>query len=252
MSYRRINMCHIFLLAILLSFYVPVLATAQGSTLPQIEYAYPDQSVWTIRTDPSGKLDNPLLQVAEALFTQAGISWGSHAYPAGRMLQRLSEGTSSFSMLVRASTLKDDCLFSKLPITYTELRIYRMKNSSPVTKIEDLTGKDLIAIRGYSYGAIGKFFRNPDNGVTFYETDHHESAFDMLRYARAEYLLDYTGPSEEVLAESPISDVTFDVLSRLDVYLVLSKKYPNAANVLTDLEQIAQTLDVSNWGLKTP
>lgn len=249
---HQLKRCVYFLLASSLVLIFPLLVTAQDPAATEIEYAYPDQSVWTTQIDASGQLANPLLEYAEALFTKAGMAWSSNAYPAGRMFERLQNGKSSFSMLVKASILEKDCLFSEKPITYTELRVYRLNSSAPVKKIDDLIGRELIAMRGYSYGKIGKFFRNPENKITYYETDRHKSAFDMLRHSRADYLLDYAGPSEEILASDPIPDIAYDVLDRLNVYLVMSKKHPNAAQILEKLERIAETIDVRTWGLRAP
>jgi hypothetical protein len=48
-----------------------------------------------------------------------------------------------------------------------------------------------------------------------------------------------------VLADDPIEGVAFDVLTRQDVLLVLSKSYPNAPLIMDRLEAIATTLNVS-------
>ena len=42
-----------------------------------------------------------------------------------------------------------------------------------------------------------------------------------------------------------MNDLHFDVLSHLDVYLVLSKSYPDAERVMARLEAIAATFDLT-------
>lgn len=219
---------------------------------PAIEYAYPDQSVWTTKTDSAGVLRNPLLNLAEALFTSLNYQWTANPYPANRMFERLEEGKSNFSMLVRAPRLEKSCIFSKYPIVTTELRVYRTAESLPITRKEDLRGKQIITIRGYSYGAIGRYLRNTNNDVVIFDASRHESAFEMLAYGRAEYLLDYTGPSEEILAAKPIAGITSDILQHLGVYFVLARSYPNAPEVMATFERAAASIDVSQWGLTRP
>jgi ABC-type amino acid transport substrate-binding protein len=221
-------------------------------TYTPMEYVYPDQSIWTTKRNTSGMLENPLLKLAGALFGKLEIEWTAKPYPANRMFKRLEEGVSNFSMLVQAPRLTKSCIFSKEPIVSTELRIYRAAGTSPIKGLEDLKGKRVITIRGYSYGAIGRYLRNADNEVRLFEAPIHKSAFEMLANNRAEYLLDYTGPSEEILKESPIPGVSSDVLKKLGVFLVLSKTYPEAPKMMKTLERAAHTIDVSQWGLNRP
>jgi ABC-type amino acid transport substrate-binding protein len=219
------------------------LAHASGHVRPGIEYAYPDQSVWTTRLDANGTPDNPLLRLAEILFSQAEIPWQGRAYPASRMFNVLEEGRAQFSMLVRAPRLESCCLLGRNPVASTELRVYRAPDQAPIKDQADLAGKTVIAIRGYSYGGLGAYLADPANGVTVNTAPGHDAAFAMLERDRADYLLDYAGPATEVLARHPQADLAYDVLSHLDVFLVLNRTYPDAPKVLERLEAILETLD---------
>lgn len=223
-----------------------------SETSPIIEYAYPDQSVWTTKVDEQGVLKNPLLHVAEELFAQLNLEWSAKPYPAARMFERLERGDSNFSMLVKAPRLLDSCNFSKEPIVFTELRVYRKANVPAIETKEDLQGKSVIVIHGYSYGGIGKYVRDKTNNVLTFEAKRHESAFNMLAYNRADYLLDYMGPSDEVLTDQPIPGVTYDTLTRLNVYLVLIKDYPDSEAMMRRMEHAASTIDPQRWGLARP
>ena len=68
----------------------------------------------------------------------------------------------------------------------------------------------------------------------------------MLESVRADYVIDYAGPATEMQRELNIAGVTFDVLSRQEVYLVLSKRYPEAPVLMAQLEAIAETLDLEH------
>lgn len=238
-------------LVALLTIFIP--SFTQSQERPQaIEYVYPNQSVWTTKTNASGVLENPLLNLAEALFTKLDTKWIAKPYPANRMFERLEAGISNFSMLVQAPRLKESCLFSKTPIISTELRVYRTAKSSRIGDKEDLKGKKIITIRGYSYGAIGKYLKDATNNIVTFEALLHKSAFEMLANGRADYLLDYTGPSEEILEESPIPGVSSDVLKKLGVFFVLSKFYPDAEKMMDAMERAVDTIDVGQWGLNRP
>jgi ABC-type amino acid transport substrate-binding protein len=221
------------------------MASLCQAAAPEIEYAYPDQSVWTVRQDANGVPENPLLRVAGALFTQAGLPWHGHVYPAARMFEKIQDGTAQFSMLVRAPSLEACCLFSSKPILSTELRAYRTGGSPAAHTKQDLAGHSVILIRGYSYAGLNDYLKDPANKVTIAIAPTHEAAFGMLGMGRGDYVIDYAGPAAEVLAAHPIADIASDPLSRMDVYLVLSKQYPDAPAVMSRLEAIGAGLDTA-------
>ena len=212
---------------------------------PEIEYVFPEQSVWTTKLNDRGEPENPLLRLAAVLFGRAGLPWHAKAYPAARMFTHLQDGTAQFSILVDSQALWACCLRSKSPVAGTELRVYRVGDKPPILRGEDLAGKRIITIRGYTYGGLLDFIADRKNGVANNPTMKHETAFAMLDAGRADYLLDYTGPASEVLAEHPIDGLHSDTLSHLDVYLVLSKSYPDAEGVMARLEAIAATLNLA-------
>jgi polar amino acid transport system substrate-binding protein len=226
---------------------VPLASLAQTGaptiTNAEIEYAYPDQSIWTTRRNVQGEPDNPLLRLTAVLFRKANIPWHGKSYPAGRMFENLRNGTSEFSILVKTPALQDCCVLSTRPVASTELRIYSSVEAAPIPSREALVGKRVITILGYSYGGLMAFIEDPKNRIINNAAQTHESAFAMLERGRADYLIDYTGPASEVLAIKPNKNLKFSSLDRLDAYLVLSKKRPDAAPLMVRLEAIADTLN---------
>lgn len=212
--------------------------------LPEIEYANPDQSVWTTRLDERGEPDNPLYRVATPLFAKAGIPWHGKSYPAARMFKYLQDGTAQFSMLVKAPALGDCCLLSRRPVTAVEISVYHLDSVPPVKTRADLIGKTVITIHGYSYAGLLAFIDEHRNRITNNVAPTHAAAFRMLAHNRADYVIDYTGPAAEVLATNAIPGLRSEPMTRQDVHLVLSRTYPDAAGVMTRLESILETLDV--------
>jgi polar amino acid transport system substrate-binding protein len=219
-------------------------ALSQADKPSVLTYVYPDQSVWTTKLDARGEPDNPLLRVAAKLFAEAGIPWQGQSLPAARMFEYLRDGKAQFSMLVNAPALSTCCLVGKEAVTGTDLRVYRLADTPPVKTKEDFIGKSVILIHGYSYAGLLNFFADEKNKVNSSRAETHEAAFTMLKHKRADYVLDYAGPAAETLAAYPIANLQSEPLSRLDVYLVLSRAYPNAEQLMSRLEAIVKTLDV--------
>ncbi len=211
----------------------------------EIEYGYPDQSIFVATINDKGQPDSPMTLVAKALMTKAGLSWHAMPYPAKRLFDNLKNGTTNFSILVRASSLKDSCLFSRKPIYSTSLNIYYIGDKPPVQSKEDLIGKTVISIRGYSYGGFLKFISDPVNKVVNEVASTHKAAFEMLRDNRADYLIDYASAAGDILSDRPIKGLHSIELSQLDIFLVVSKSHPDAKNLMTRLEEIAGTLNIN-------
>ena len=225
-----------------LSLILLLLAAPAAAGAPELEYVYPDQSIWTTRLDARGEPVNPLLDFATILLGRAGVSWHGRGYPAARMFERLRAGSDMFSLLVKSPLLDECCLVGRKPVAATELRVYRRAGTPPVLDRGGLAGHTVITIRGYSYGGLRDFLRDPANRIVLSATARHEAAFAMLAAGRGDYLLDYPGPAAEVLAENPVPGLAFDLLRQLDIHIVLSRRYPDASALMARLEAIAETL----------
>lgn len=211
----------------------------------EIEYGYPSQSIFVAKTNYKERPDTPMLFLAEALMTRAGLSWHAKAYPAKRLFRNLKRGRTDFSILVRAPSLLESCIFSQKPVYSTHLNIYYIGDKPPVSSKEDLIGTRVLTIRGYSYGNLIQFISDPTNKIVNVVTNAHGSAFAMLKLDRADYLLDYASAAGDILSESPIAELKSTAIDQLDIFLVLSRSYPNAEKLMVKLEKIVETLDVN-------
>lgn len=218
---------------------------AQTSKPEEIRYAYLDQSIFHYTANEWGEqIDGPLLRLAAAVFGKAGIPWRGDPFPAARLFQNMKNGTSNFTILVRAPTLDDCCIFSKKSVIGANLRVYRIGNTPPITNKDQLRGKNLITIAGYSYAGMINFLKDPMNAINIEVADSHRAGFAMLKAGRGDYFLDYDGASEQALIGNPVPNLQFDVIDRINLHFILSKAYPDAATVMARLEAIHSTIDM--------
>ncbi|WP_024953986.1 substrate-binding periplasmic protein [Sulfurospirillum arcachonense] len=211
----------------------------------KITYGYPDQSIFIATINGKEQPITPMLNVVKELFGQTNLSWDSEAYPAKRLIRNLKSGKTDFSILVKASSLLNNCIFSKKPIYSTNLNVYYIGDKPPITTKEDFIGKRVVMIRGYSYGSLRKFLNNPKNNITIESTSTHSSAFSMLKYGRADYLLDYASAAKDIISQDPIADLKSYTLDKVNIFLVLSKSYPNADKLMNKLETIMESIDIN-------
>jgi polar amino acid transport system substrate-binding protein len=228
-----------------------------GGGAQVIEYGYPDQSIFVATLNADGQPDSPMTRLARTLMAQAGMQMRAKPYPASRLFKNLQDGTVNFSILVRGSSLAACCLLSEKPVYSTKLNIYHVGDKPPISYKEDLIGKEVITIRGYSYAGLLSFIQDPANRIVNHVAGDHMAAFKMLKSGRADYVVDYASAATDILKESPIAHLKFNPIDNLDIYLVLAKSYPDAEALMKRLEQIVGQLDVSDVlhggsGVKTP
>lgn len=249
MDLGRVGVClSIFLMGLITCLNIKAASAASE----KLEYAYPDVSVWTTKRTPFGELKNPLLRLADELFFKAEIPWESKDYPANRMFHKLVNGNSKFSMLVKAPQLLNGCcLVSEKRVAVVELRSFSFKNHPLIIKREEFKGKKVIIIRGYSYAGLTKYIKNEKNNISYITVPNHQKAFQLLNDRKADYVIDYARPADEVLSGMYLSDLTFSTLKQSDVHLILHKSYANAEKVMKKLEAIVDTIDRS-WYLSQP
>ncbi len=236
LSLRR----YVRLLALLLCW--PLFASAQAEKPTDIEFGYVEMPPRTF-TNAQGKPDGQLLKLMTAVMNKAGLSWRATSYPANRLISNLKDGSTPMSIVVRVPALEECCLFSKEAVGVAELRIYRIGEKPAIKRREDLSGKTLIVLRGYSYSGLINFINDPKNKISSEVAPTHEAAFDMLAAGRADYLINYSEPSEIALAANPVRNAHFDVFERAERVLVISKSHPNAAKLMERLEGILRTID---------
>lgn len=211
----------------------------------EIKYGYPNQSIFIATINGKEQPITPMLSVAQELFERANIPLKARAYPAKRLFRNFKNGETNFSILVRASSLLDSSIFSTKPIYSTNLNIYYIGDKAPITTKEDLIGSRVVTIRGYSYGKLRQFIEDPKNSITNEVTNTHSSAFRMLKLGRADYLLDYASAAQDIISQSSITDLHSTTINKLKIYLVLSKSYPNANDLMKRLETIVETMDIN-------
>ena len=194
-------------------------------------------------TDQDGRPQGFLYTLAKQVSEKAGYELYAVSYPAKRMAQKLINGEADLWLGATSIPLfKDNTVIGSEEIFQVRLNIYYRDEKEALSKTEDFSGKSLIVMRGYSYGGLINYIKAPENKVTYYETDSHESAFKMLKSGRADYLLDYATPAQRILKTLLIPNLKSARFSSVSLKFVVSKKVDNAADLLNQLEDAYRSL----------
>ncbi|GAB6098015.1 transporter substrate-binding domain-containing protein [Desulfatiferula olefinivorans] len=177
------------------------------------------------------------IDLANHIFPDAGLSFTAESYPVRRLAEYIGSGDLDVWMgLKTLPEFEGKAFIGKTPIAALVLRAYTRGKKPPIRVKEDLIGKSIIVMRGYSYGGWITYIEDPANQINHIKANKHEAAFNMLRANRADYLLDYKEPSDMALQSVSIPDLSFNQISALPCYIVISRSTPDGQNILDRLE----------------
>ncbi len=186
--------------------------------------------------------DGLLIDIARKVYDEMGIQYTEKKYPAGRLFKYLAEGEVDVWYGIKIPSLDDVVATGKEIIGVIEMRIYAIGKEPDIQKKEDLNGKKVILVTGYSYSGWRDYIRNKENNIKSYQTPVHTSALEMLKRGRGEYMLNYKLPVNQALQTMSVKDLKYTTVLKLNVYFQISKKHPNYQQVLDQLDQTYKNL----------
>jgi polar amino acid transport system substrate-binding protein len=188
-------------------------------------------------TDENGKPAGFVNDITIKTLENAKIKYSISSYPAARFYEYLSTGKIKlFSGLSSIPIVQQSTISSSVKLFPLEMRIYYVGNKAAITKKEELAGRSVILVRGFTYKDWGAWIRDKENKVNFFETDSHEAAFEMLKRGRADYLLNYKHIDTDVLNKIKIPNLIIKPLFKGYCYFNIYKDTPNARQLLKILE----------------
>jgi polar amino acid transport system substrate-binding protein len=196
-------------------------------------YSYTDNG------KPAGSLIETLRKVA----ADQGIEYTIESVPARRLMAGLPQGELDLFLGVKtAKEFEGTTLASANPIDTVEMNAYAL-NEAPAVKVkEDLSGKAVIALTGFSLGGWRAWMEDPANKVTLVDARTTEQALALLEAGRAPVFIQWSKPVQTALDAKPMPALKTTSISSTPVYFVLSKKTPNAEAVMGKLEAGYQKL----------
>jgi polar amino acid transport system substrate-binding protein len=184
-----------------------------------------------------GTLSGILLEVMLTMLKTAGLEYELTNYPAKRLYRNLSSGnTELFIGIKGAPEYHDKVYYSKIPISQIQLRVYALGDTPLPKKKEDIQGKSIITISGYSYAGLMNYFNDQINNIEVKSATSHHASFLMLKNKRAEYLFNYKQPSVTVLKTLDIPSIKYTNFYSMKGFVIVSKASNNAEKLIKKME----------------
>lgn len=124
--------------------------------------------------------------------------------------------------------LEGNVLESWISPAPVHLSAWYLDGARPLTHFEQLQGKRVIVIGGYTYAGLLDWLEASPN-IRITQAPNHRSAVDMLKRRRGDYLLDYRQPVRQVLMDGEDERVRESEVRTRDLAWVFSLAHPKAA-----------------------
>ena len=225
------------LIIILTVILIPVFLIADEGT-KKLTLGYIEFAPYTFTND-AGKPEGILIDLAGKVFPEAGYEWDAVSYPVRRLAEFLVSGDLDIWMgLKTLPSFKGNTYIGNEVVASLVLNAYTIGENPPLIKKEDLSGKSVIILRGYSYGGWINYIKDKKNKVAYIKTNKHLSALKMLQAKRADYLLDYRDPIDRARKSISIPELKHNQISSLPCYFIVSKKIKDGVEIINRLEKV--------------
>ncbi|MDS1309086.1 MULTISPECIES: substrate-binding periplasmic protein [Marinobacter] len=210
----------------------PALADTAGNKVRIAYTEFPPAEYQNEQGEPAGFFVDLTRKVVEEAGYQAEFIY----LPVSRVYLYLKSGTVDvFPGLSGVPVLKYDILESWANVYPTQLNAWHLEDSEPLTHFDQLEGKTVIVIGGYTYGGLLTWLENSDR-IRLTEAPNTRAALEMLKLKRGDYVLDYRETVGDMLTRPSDSKIRgSEVRSRYSAWLY-SLASPRAAVLREELD----------------
>jgi len=213
-------------------------------------YEFPPYSY----SDEQGRPQGAILQLTARLLEHAGYQAQIRSYPSARLYSALQDGSVQLwpgapgKLELAGHTLESTTRLGEIV-----LNLYFRRDTLMPRLPEDLRGRGLIMITGYTYWPqINQWLGDPALAIEQHRTSSHTAALQMLQRRRGDFLLDYQTPVDQARQQLGIAELPFIQLQRIPLHLIVSRHAPGAEALRDALDRAYQELQAAGVDLHLP
>lgn len=213
-------------------------------------YEFPPYSY----TDSQGRPNGAILHLSKRLLEHAGYRAELRSYPSARLYNALQDGSVQVwpgapgKMELREHTLETHTQLGEIV-----LNLYFRRDTLPPRLPDDLKGRGVIMISGYTYWQpVNEMLNDPQLAVEQHRTGTHTAALEMLQRRRGDFLLDYQTPVEQARKRLGMHELPYLELQRIPLKLIVSLHAPGAEALRDTLDRAYAELQAAGEDLRLP
>lgn len=190
-----------------------------------------------------GRPRGPLIDILRKVADEAGLRLEFRLLKPQQLYRYLRDGTVDvWPGLTGVPDLENHIYQSRHTLMHLRLSAYAVAPTAPVDSLDDLSGRRLIYIEGYTYGGLGRMLRQRARHNTIILASTQQAALQMLAKGQADYLIDYQRPVEMALRSMTITGLRASPLSERNAAFIVSRKIPHAWDLMEKLDRAYSAL----------
>jgi len=183
-----------------------------------------------------GEPAGPFIELTRKVVEEAGYEAEFIFLPVSRIYLYLKSGTIDlWPGLAGIPSLQGEVLESWVNAYPVQLNVWYLEGSDALTHFEQLKGKTVIVIAGYTYGGLLSWLERKEY-VTLTSAPDSRAALEMLKLKRGDYALDYVQPLQEILNHPTDSMIRGSELRSRYTAWLYSLAIPRAALLRDELD----------------
>lgn len=176
----------------------PALADVPDNKLRIAYTEFPPIEYQNEQGEPAGHF----IELTRKVVQEAGYEAEFIYLPISRIYLYLKSGAVDlWPGLSRITILAEDVLESWANVYPVQLSAWYLETSQPLTHFDQLEGKTVIVIGGYTYGGLLSWLQ-ASRHIKVTQAPNHRAALEMLKLERGDYVLDYREPVERLLNQT--------------------------------------------------
>lgn len=213
------------------------MSPAQGQSERILTIGYYDFPP-SIYTDEQGEVRGPLVELIKGMFARSGYGYHFKQLPIARLYSQLRDGSIDlWAGAPNKEELSEYVVNARQQLSVVALNLYHLPETPAPSLADDLHGKVLIMLNGFSYWPKTQdLLLEPSRGIIQLRTNNRMAAVELLLRKRGSYLLDYKVPAEDAFASMGVENMPYVPVERLPIVMVGSNKTPNIQAILDDLD----------------
>lgn len=191
-----------------------------------------------------GKIQGSMVEKIYQMINDAGFKPEPYPLPLKRIPQELAAGKIDLWIgVAEQPVLKEGAFIGKMVVLKLRLSTWSLGQNIKISSLEDFKKHPVALITPFSYGTLAEKIKAPQSGIKYFEAKDINQAYQILANGRADLLLQFDDLMELWLKENPEKILRKNAYDELPCYIMISKKTPDAAEILKRLEKALKAID---------
>ena len=195
-------------------------------------------------TDQHGQAAGEMIDLVRLLAQRSGHRVEFTHYPSFRLFKTLESGqVEVWAAVLNHPVLMPHIVQSRFRIARLKLNLYYLGKKAPQLP-QDLHDSRLLMLQGFVYpnSPLTPYIEDPAYHISKIQAPTHDAAVQMLHLQRADYLLNYQDPMDQLArATAQPSPASITVLEQ-DFTFAFAKRSPRAQRLRDEFDSALQQL----------